>query len=77
MAGNFKNSAWTEDESLKCDLEKYSCQGLQRSEILSFMKRDYGMYAWSIQTLYRRMRHFGIYRTDRNVTVDDVKKAVN
>ena len=51
-------------------------QGLLRSEILSFMKRDFSQYAWSLRTLDRRMREFGLYRTDRTVTEDALRNVV-
>ena len=72
----FRNSSWVDDNKLKEDLEKYTRQGLQRKEILSFVERDYAEYAWSLRTLDRRLRHFGIYQTDPNVTVEDLRNAV-
>ena len=51
-------------------------QGLLRSEILSFMKRDFSQYAWSLRTLDRWMREFGLYRTDRTVTEDALRNVV-
>jgi hypothetical protein len=47
----FRNSLWVDDNKLKEDLEKYTRQGLQRKEILSFIERDYAEYAWSLCTL--------------------------
>ena len=35
---------WKTDETLKCDLEKYVSQNLQRREIINFMERDYPFY---------------------------------
>lgn len=49
---------------------------MQRTEILDFLKRDFPQYAWSIRTLDRRIQAFKIKRTDREVTVDQVKNAV-
>lgn len=72
----FRNSSWMDDNKLKEDLEKYTRQGLQRKEILSFVDRDYAEYPWSLRTLDRRLRYFGIYRTDTDVTVDDLRNAV-
>ena len=34
------------------------------------------MYAWSIPTLDRRLRHFHIFYSDKNVTLHEVKEAV-
>jgi len=44
--------------------------------MLDFLNRDYPYYHWSLRTLDRRLRHFNIYYTDTNVTVDQVKDAV-
>ena len=60
---------------LKEDLKKYVAQLLKREEILSFVKRDYSCYPWSIRSLDRRPRHFAIFYSDREVTVDDVRQA--
>ena len=51
-------------------------QGLQRTEIISFVKRDFSQYCWSLRTLDRRLRHFDIYYQDTNVTVEEVRNAV-
>ena len=40
-----RSSDWKDDERLKDSLEEYSRQGLQRQEILSFMKKDFSHYA--------------------------------
>ena len=62
---------------LKQELEKYVRQGLKlRDEILNFMEQDFGEYAWSLQNLDRRMRHFDIRYTDTDVTVEEVTSAV-
>ena len=71
-----RNANWKHDERLKETLEEYSRQGLQRTEILSFVTRDFGDYTWSLRTLDRRMREFGIYRTDKTVTEEDLRTAV-
>ena len=65
-----------DDGKLKEDLEKYKRQGLQRKEVLSFVERDFSEYPWSLRTLDRRLRHFGIYRTEPNVTVEELRSAV-
>ena len=65
-----------EDLDLKEELQKYVRQGLKRDEILNFMERDFGDYAWSLRTLDRRMRHFDIRYTNTDVTVEEVKSAV-
>lgn len=72
----FRNDAWKEDLDLKEDLKKYVCQLFKREEILSFVTRDYSCYTWSIRSLDRRLRHFGIFQSDKDVTVEDVRQAV-
>ena len=57
----FRNDSWTEDLTLKEELSKFVRQGLQRQEILSFLARDFPLYAWSIRTLDRRLHHLDIY----------------
>ena len=77
MALYFRNDAWKEDLDLKEDLKKYVGKLLKREEILSSVGRDYSCYPWSICSLDRRLRHFGIFYSDREVTVDDVRQAVS
>ena len=67
---------WEVDTALKNDLANYVCQGMQRSEILDYMKRDYFYYNWSVRTLDRRLRFFDIYYIDKDVTVDEAREAV-
>ena len=76
MAARTRNTSWMEDRDLKEELQKYVRQGLKRDEILNFMERDFGDYAWSLRTLDRRMRHFDIRYTNTDVTVEEVKSAV-
>ena len=72
----FRNDDWKEDIALKNDLKKYVGQLFKREEILSFVQKDYPCYTWSIRSLDRRLRHFEIYYSDRDVSVEDVRKAV-
>ena len=72
----FRNDAWKEDLQLKEDLQKYVDQLFKREEILSFVIRDYSCYTWSVRSLDRRLRHFGIFYSDKDVTVNDVRQAV-
>ena len=67
---------WQEDLQLKEDLTNWVKQGMMRSEILNFTKRDYPNYKWSIRSLDRRLRYFNIYYNDRQTTVEEVKAAV-
>jgi hypothetical protein len=76
MATRMRNNDWKDDQTLKEDLEKYSRSNLQRNEILDFVKQKYSEYAWSLRTLDRRLSFFNIRRTDENVTVEEVKAAV-
>ena len=73
----FRNDAWKENLQLKEDLQKYVGQLFKREEILSFLVRDYSCYTWSVRSLDRRLRHFGIFYSDTDVTVDDVRQAVS
>ena len=73
----FRSSTWTVDEDLKDQLIKYVSQGLKREEILDFVKRDFSHYTWSLRTLDRRLKFFDIHRTGRDVTVDELREAVN
>ena len=70
------NVNWKENQDLAQDLKQYVASNMQRSEILDFVKRDYGMYPWSIPTLDRRLRHFGVRYIKRNTPVADVVNAV-
>ena len=67
---------WQSDISLKEDLNKYILQSIQRKDILDYMYRDYPIYTWSLRTLDRRLRHFGIYYVDQSGTVENVCAAV-
>eukprot|EP00112_Aurelia_sp_Birch-Aquarium-sp1_P007258 Seg1790.5 transcript_id=Seg1790.5/GoldUCD/mRNA.D3Y31 product="hypothetical protein" protein_id=Seg1790.5/GoldUCD/D3Y31 len=67
---------WQDDSTLKSALIQYNQEVLQRKEILSYMKRDFPQYKWSTRTLDRRLRFSGVYRTDPNVTVDQLRSAV-
>ena len=51
MAAYFRNDGWKEDVFLKEEMSRYIKQGLQRHEILDFLKRDFAQYAWSIRTV--------------------------
>ena len=68
--------AWKEDVNLKNEMENYAREGLQLSEMIDFLKRDFSHYKWSIRSLDRRLRFFEIYYNDKNVPVEDVVDAV-
>jgi hypothetical protein len=76
MAAYYRNDSWKEDNFLKKEMAKYVTQGLQRQEILDSLKRDFCQYACSIRTLDRRLRHFEIYYHNKDVSVEEVRDAV-
>ena len=76
MAARIRNDFWKEDETLKETLQCYVKEGLQREEILDFVRRDFEAYAWSMRTLDRRLNYFDIKYTDHSVTIDEIKGAV-
>ena len=75
-ASNFRTNTWKEDASLKDEMLKFVKQGLKREEMLSFLRRDFDQYAWSLRTLDRRLRHFEIFYSDATVSVEAIKDAV-
>ena len=77
MATRIRNKSWEDDQSLEEVLQNYNIQGYQRKEILSFLVRDFGEYAWSLRSLDRRLSYFNIHRNDKSVSVEDVKSAIN
>jgi len=56
-------------------MKKYVSQGLSREEIMDCPGRDFSEYAWSFRTLDRRLRAFGIYYTDKRVSLEEVQHA--
>jgi hypothetical protein len=69
-------AVWRDDDQLKESLKEYVRVQYQRTEILSFVSRDFPQYMRSLQSLDRRLRHFEIFYTDYNVEVADVQQAV-
>ena len=61
---------WKTDASLENNLRTYVAQNLKRSEILDYLKKYYSYYPWSIATLDRRLRYFGINYIDKNTPID-------
>ena len=49
---------------------------MKRIEIVDFLKRDYLQYPWSLPTLARRMKFFGIKYIDKTINIDTIKTAV-
>ena len=70
-------SEWKEDKKLKEDISQYVKQNLRRMEILDYVSRDFNCYDWSLPTLARRMKHFGIKYINEEVSVEEVVAAVN
>ena len=61
---------------LKEALQHYIKSGLNLTEILDFVQRDFSQYAWSPRTLDRRSQNFEIRCIDRNISVDQVRDAL-
>ena len=40
------------------------------------MQRDFAKYAWSLCTLNRRLRNFNTYKTDKNVSKEELQRVV-
>ncbi len=71
-----RDRSWKHDEKLKDSMKLFVSQGLKRYGMLDFLKRGYPQYAWSSRTLDRRLCHFEIRYSDKEVTVDQVREAV-
>lgn len=69
-----RDNSWKEDDSLKSDLTSLVEKRLRRSEILDYMRRDYGNYAWS--TLDRRLNFFSIKYIDYRTPMTEVRACV-
>ena len=77
MATRIRNKRWADDQSLEEALWNYNRQGLQRKWILSFTVREFLEYTWSLCSLDRRFSYFNINRSDKSVSVEDIKSAIN
>eukprot|EP00794_Sanderia_malayensis_P013426 gene13426-14806_t len=75
-APGFRNDAWKNDFVLKEQLLDYVKQNMKRCESLSFLKRDFAHYSWSIPSLDRRLRFFEIYFNNRDVSIEEIKTVV-
>jgi hypothetical protein len=60
-------AVWRVDDQLKESFEEYVRAQYHRTEILSFVSRDFPQYTWSLRSLDRRLPHFDIFYTDYNV----------
>ena len=76
MAARIRNESWIEDEELKEVMKKYVSQGLRREEMMDYLERDFSQYAWSFRTLDRSLRAFGIYYTDKRVSLEEVQELM-
>ena len=72
----FRKMNWSENDDLKKCLKTYVQQNLKRKEILDFMCRDFSQYRWSLATLDRRLRFFGIHYIERDTGLSVVTKAL-
>ena len=68
--------SWEFNASLKQDLERYVSRNFKRNEILDFVKQDYLYYKWSLRSLARWLKTFGISYSDILVPVEKVARAV-
>lgn len=55
---------------------KYVSQGMQRNEILDFVKRNHPNYSWSLRTLDRRLLYFNIYYIDKNISLKEARLTI-
>ena len=70
------NDDWKGDNQLEQDLGDFVSQNLKRAEILDFVQQKFPQYHWSIATLDRRLRYFGIHYINSNTPLADVCDAV-
>ena len=69
---------WKNDDILEEELTRLYCwEGLKREDFLSYVEWDFPEYPWSLTSLCRRLRYFGIYKNDRRITVEEVMDAVS
>ena len=71
-----RNKSCENDAKLMESLEDCVTKRWSRDDIVSVMKRTYPQYAWSISTLKRRLKHFGVQYIDKSVTDAQVGEAV-
>ena len=72
MSNRNKKMDWKEELT-----RLYGWECLSREEVLSHMKRDFMDYPWSLITLCRRLRYFGIQKNDRRITIQKVMDVVS
>ena len=61
--------------SCKESIFKYVKQGLQREKASDFLRKEFPQYALSIRTFEGRLRNFGIYYKNDEVSVENIKEV--
>ena len=69
-------ATWKNDKTLRSEMQKLVKEGLKRSEIVDFLRKDFAQYPCSIRSLDHRLRYFQIYYNDQEVTVEQVTEVV-
>jgi hypothetical protein len=64
--GRIRNLDWQNEPELKERLQTYIRQGLQNTEILSFIQRDFDCYAWIILRSLERRRKASVFQHQNN-----------
>ena len=75
MAARIRDTNWINDKHLEGTLRKLVGDNLKRTEILDCMQRDFPEYAWNLRTLDRHLKYFNIYKTDKNISVEEVQRV--
>ena len=73
MTAQIRDTNWINDKYLKDTLEKLFGANLKQTKIFDYVQRRFPEYTWSLYTLDRRPRYFNIYKTDKNVSVEEVQ----
>ena len=71
-----RKNEWKDDQDLLGDLKSYVAQNFKRLEVLDFVKRDCAQYEWSLATLARRLKEFGIKYIDYTIEIETIRNAV-
>ena len=75
MAARMRDTNWINDKHLEDTLQKLFGDNLKRTEIFDYVQRGFPEYTWSLYTLDRRARFFSIFKTDKNVSVEEVQRV--
>ena len=76
MAARVRDTNCINNIDLENTLRKLVGDNLKQTEILNYMERDFSEYAWSLRTSDRRLRYFNIYKTDKNVSIEEVQRVI-